>query len=213
MMRLSIALLVLALGCGKGTAKEEPKEEPKPKVEESKGWSDRLGDVADKAKSVGDVAKTVGGDVADKAKSMSGDVTDKAKALAIEMAIKAATLSSSAIDAGRRLKDELHKAHAMTFDYDIAIDTVTEAESDHLARISGMKQLKVGAYTIGFEQDSKHPLGEVYKWQFRATWRITDGRAVRLSFFTNEELKIADFGLLLATLVPIAEKSLPRLPL
>jgi hypothetical protein len=83
-----------------------------------------------------------------------------------------------------------------------------ESESDHKARLAGMKQIKVGAYTVGLAQDTKHPLGTVYKWQFRITWRITDGRAIRLSLFTNEELPDLEVAANLLTIMTAAERVL-----
>jgi len=198
-MRLLIALVVLTLGCS------SKKDEPEPK-EESGGL---LGGLAGKAKSLGDdvagKAKSIGDDVAGKAKSIGSDVIDKA----IEVAVKAGDISGDAFSSGKQLKDELRgKAELAKLDYDLAIDSRTESESDHAARIAGMKQLKVGAYTVGIEQDSKHPLGSVYKWQFRITWRVLDGRAVRLSLFTNHELPDLELATALLTVVPLAERML-----
>jgi hypothetical protein len=207
MKSLALWVLVVMLGCG-GKQEDPPKEQP-PKEADSGGVTSRLGGLADRAKELGDEAagkaKSVGDDVAGKAKSVGSDVVDKAKA----MAEKAGDLSSAALTSGKQLKADLDgKLNLAKMDYDLAIDALPESESDHKARLAGMKQIKVGAYTVGLAQDTKHPLGTVYKWQFRITWRVIDGRAIRLSLFTNEELPDLEVAANLLTIVTAAERVL-----
>jgi len=167
------------------------------------------GDLADKAKSLGgdlaDKAKSVGGDVADKAKSMGGDLEDKAKSLGDDVARRAAGLSSDAVALGKQLKDQVRAIHPAGFDYDLAIESSPESEREHADRIRGMKVLKVGDYSVGYEQVAKHPLGKVYNWQFRVTWRLVTGQVVKLSLFTDEELPELELASLLTKLIPKAD--------
>ncbi|MEO8701683.1 MAG: hypothetical protein ABI867_16675 [Kofleriaceae bacterium] len=189
--------LVVALGCG--GSNDKPVEEKK--VEEG-GLSSRFGSLADKA-------KEVGGDMAGKAKDVvgekAGDLVEKAK----EVAAKAGDLSTDALSSGKQLKSDLAgKLDFASSHFDIAIDSASESESDYKARIAGMKQIKVGDYTVGIAEDSKHPLGTVYKWQFRLTWRVPTGQAVRLSLFTDEPLDQLATATNLLTIVQASEKLL-----
>lgn len=193
-----IALVMLAiLGCG---SKEK---EPEPPPE--KTWSDR-------AKSMGE---ELGSELTNKAKDLGVDIKDKATAVgsevvekAMDVAVKASELSGDAVKAGKDLKDELRGKLALAkLDYDLAVDVASESEDDHQSRLAGMKQLKVGDYQVGYARDAKHPLGGVYKWQFRITWWVPAvKRAVRLSMFTNHELPDLDLVAALVTIVPLAEK-------
>jgi hypothetical protein len=210
-----LCVVALVLGCS--SKKEEPKVEEEPAKREGGGL---LGGLADKAKSLGgdvtDKAKSVGGDVADKAKSVgddvAGTVSGKAGELvekAKEMAAKAGELSADALASGKTLKADLAgKLDFASSKFDLAIDSASESESDYKARIIGMKQVKVGDYTVGIAEDSKHPLGTVYKWQFRITWRVPTGQSVRLSLFTDEPLEDLATATNLLTLVQASERLL-----
>ena len=206
MVRIAILVLGVVLGCGGGKT-EDPPSKPADDERSGGGLGDRFGGLADKAKQIGgdavDKAKRVGGDAVDKAKQIGGDVVDKAK----QAAEKAGELSSDALASGKRLKDDVRgKLKFATMDYDLAIDSTPESESDHRARIAGMKQLKVGDYTVGIAQDAKHPLGSVYKWQFRITWRAPTGHSVRLSLFTNEEIPDLELATALWTIIQASER-------
>ena len=209
MNRIASVVFGMVLGCGSGKT-EDPPEKP-----ERRGMLDGLadkakqvgGDVADKAKQVGgdvaDKAKQVGGDAIDKAKRVGGDAIDKAK----QVATKAGELSSEALASGTRLKDDVRgKLKFATMDFDLAIDSLPESEADHKARLAGMKQIKVGDYVVGVAQDAQHPLGSVYKWQFRFSWRTPTGQAVRLSWFTNEALPDLELAAALLTIIQASER-------
>jgi hypothetical protein len=211
-------VLVIALsGCGtkkEAKAEEAPPEEAK-KVEEKAdteeegGLRGRIGGLVGEAK---DKAKKVGGDLADEATNKAKDLGSDAEQLAVSkakaLAEKAGELSGEALAAGTVLKgDLLGKLDFLKSHFDLAIDSASESESDYKARISGMKQIKVGEYVVGFAQDSKHPLGTVYKWQFRITWRVPlTGKGIRLSFFTNEELKDLEDAATLLTIISAADR-------
>jgi hypothetical protein len=217
-------ILVVALlsACSK---KEEPKPEPKEdkglfgalkdKAQEigedvsKKAIEDKAksigGDFADKAKDIADKAKGVAGDMADQAKSGAKDLEGKAKELGDDAQRKAVGLSKDAISAGKSLKDQVKDLHIAGFDYDLAIDSQTESEREHADKIRGMKVLKVGDYSVGYEQVAKHPLGKVYNWQFRVTWRLITGQVARLSIFTDEELPELELASMLGKLIPKAD--------
>jgi hypothetical protein len=186
-----VLVLVIAIGCG---GKKEPP--PEPKKDDSPGLLDR-------AKStIGDKAKEIGGEVSDKAKSVGGDAVAKAK----EVASKAGDLSSDALASGKSLKERVHGKLAFVTDSDFSLDAIDEADADREARIAGMKQLKVGDYTIGVAQDSKHPLGSVYKWQLRLVWRLpATQKTVRLAPFTNRTLEELDLAANALSLISAAE--------
>jgi hypothetical protein len=232
-MRLAIVVLYVVLGCG--GKKEDPSKETakveEAKQDEGGGALGKLGDLAGKAKEIGgDVAgkatkeagdmagkardmagraedmagkaRDMGGDVVGKAGSVSSELVDKAK----DLAEKAGELSKEALTSGKDLKESLRgKWKLAGMDYDLAIDSAPESERDHKARIAGMKQIKVGDYTVGIAQDSKHPLGTVYKWQFRFTWRVPGGNVVRLALFTNEALPDLEAAADLLTIVQASE--------
>jgi len=225
MKRWLLVLVLAACSSKKEAPKEEPKEDTTAKDKAGDDDDDGiLGGLTDKAKSLGgdladkakDRAKSMGGDLADKAKSLGSDVADKAKSLGggledqakslgDEVARRAAGLSSDAVALGKQLKDEVRAIHPAGFDYDLAIESATESERDHADRIRGMKVLKVGDYSVGYEQVSKHPLGKVYNWQFRITWRLVTGQVVKLSLFTDEELPELELAALLTNLIPKAD--------
>lgn len=192
-----ILIAVMALGCGGGKRDEPP---PAPKEESGGGL---LGGLTDKAKSLGDKAKQVGEDVAGTAKAIGNDAIETAKSVAT----KAGSLSGDALAKGNQLKSDVKGKLAFTKDFDFAVEEVKESEADHQARLAGMKQIKVGDYMVGLAQDSKHPLGTVYKWQFRMAWRIpATERVIVLSVFTNEELADLENVATLAVLVSAAER-------
>ncbi len=200
-----MAVLVLCVGC---SAKPEPEPEPKPEPE---GLTGTLGGLADRAKTFGgaasDTAKELGTEVAATAAVVSDEVVARAK----QAAAKAGEITAEALVSGQLLKQELNGKLAFAkLDYDLTMETKTESEADHAARIAGMKQLKIGSYTVGVAHDSKHPLGTVYKWQFRITWRLLTGRAVQLSLFTNHELADLELTTALLTIVPAVERVLGR---
>lgn len=203
MNKLACLVIALALGCG-GKSEEKPAEKPpEPEKAESGGM---LGGLADKAKSLGedvaDKAKELGAEAVEKAGGVGDDVIAKAK----EVAQKAGELSSDALAKGQALKDAAKdKVKLATSDF--AVDVVSEEQEDFERRVKRMKRVKVGEYTVAWEQDAKHPLGAAYKWQFRVTWHIPlTKQAVRLSMFTNEELPELDLVNALVTIVPLAEK-------
>ncbi len=205
-MRRLVVVAVLATVMSTACS-SKPKPEPKPEEESTTSLTSKLGGFADRAKSVGgdvaDKAKSVGGDVANTAKSVGADVVQTA----MQVAAKAGEISVDAFASGKALKDQLHgNLELAKIDYDIAVDAMPVSESEHAARLAGMKQLHVGAYTVGIMQDSKHPLGTAYKWQFRITWRVLDGREIRLSLFTNAELPDLELAAMLAKVLPLAER-------
>jgi hypothetical protein len=190
-------LLVLVILAACGNSEGESKEKAK--------------DLADKLKTtgeeVGDKATTLGGDVADKAKGLGGSVVDKTAGVASDVAGKASELSKDALALGRKVKTELDKVYDTTSDYDLTVDAVEESAANHDARLAAMPSVKIGTTAIGYEQDSAHTLlGVKYRRHFRATWRALDGRTVRLSFYTKEELSIPAFLKLLEKIVPVAIK-------
>ena len=156
-----------------------------------------------------DKAKDVAGDVADKAKAGAKDLEEKAKELGDDAQRKAAGLSKDAISAGKTLKDQVSDGikdlKFAGFAYDFAIDSSSESEQEHKDKLRGMKVLKVGEYSVGYEQVSKHPLGKVYNWQFRVTWRLVTGQVARLSIFTDEELPELELAAVLGKLIPKAD--------
>lgn len=177
--------------------------------DKAKGIADDIGDkakgIADKAKDMANEAGDKAKDVGDKAKAMGGDLEGKAKELGDAATRKAAGLSSDAVALGKKLKDQVKDIHVAGFDYDLAIDTSSESEREHADKLRGMKTLKVGDYSVGYEQVSKHPLGKVYNWQFRVTWRLVTGQVAKLSIFTDEELPEAQLLALLGQLIPKAD--------
>lgn len=215
-MKWFVLIVALVIGCGSSKAEKEKAEQAakekaekeKEKAEKEKGGG-LLGGLADRAKEMGDdvaaKAKDMSGDVAGKVKDMGGDVVAKAK----EVAAKAGDISTDAFTSGQQLKDELAgKLKFASSHFDVAIDSMSESEADYNARLAGMKQIKVGDYTVGVAQDAKHPLGTVYKWQFRITWRVPTGQAVRLSVFTDEALEDLATAANLLTIVQASEKLL-----
>lgn len=225
---MTAIVMTLVLGCG--GKKEEPKPDPEP--EKKSGWGDRLSGLADKAKDlgseVGDKAKNIGSEVGDKAKEIGSDVGDKAKELAsgaeakakeleIEkhareigdtVARKASGLSKEALELGKDLKAKLDAGRTLAkYNYDLSIDATPEEESEFEKRHSKLKQLDVAGYKVGFERRSQHPLGKVYKWQFVFGWRLPDGRTVRLSLFTDDELEELLLASMMGQLLPIANLS------
>jgi vacuolar-type H+-ATPase subunit H len=218
---MTVLVMSLILGCG-GKKEKEPEPEP----EKDKSLSDRFGglvdkakevgsDVTDKAKEAGDKAKEIGSDVADKAKEVGSDVSDKAKGLEIEkhareigdeVARRAEGLGSDALSLGKDLKAKLATGTKLAkYNYDLSIDAQPESEEDSKKRLGKLKQLTVGDYKVGFERRAQHPLGKVYKWQFMIGWRLPDGRGVRLSLFTDDELEELLLAAMLGELLPIAD--------
>jgi len=218
-------VMCAALGCG--GKKDEPKPEKEPEQEPAKptGWGDRLSGIADKAKElgsevgdkakeVGDKAKELGSEVGDKAKEIGNDVETKAKQLEIEkqaralgdeVARRAEGLSQDALALGKDLKDKLAAARKLArYNYDLSIDATPEDEAEFAKRHAKLKQLDVAGYKVGFERRSQHPLGKVYKWQFVFGWRLPDGRTVRLSLFTDDELEELVLASMMGELLPLA---------
>ncbi len=215
-MKLTALVMTVLLGCG--GKKEEPKPEPEP---EKTGWGDRLSGLADKAKDlgseVGDKAKEIGSDVGDKAKDLASGAESKARELEIEkharelgdgIARKASGLSKDALELGKEIKGKIATGSTLAkYNYDLSIDATPEEESEFEKRHSKLKQIEVGGYKVGFERRSTHPLGKVYKWQFVFGWRLLDGRTVRLSLFTNDELEELLLAAMMGDLLPLANLS------
>lgn len=214
---MTALVMTVALGCG--SKKEEPKEEEK---KEEGGWGSKLSGLADKAKDlgseVGDKAKSIGNDVGDKAKEIGDKAKEvasgaeaKARELEIEkharefgdeVARRANGVSDHALDLGRQLKASMDAARAVAkFNYDLSIDS---ADTDFAEKVGKMKQLAVGDYKVGYERRSQHPLGKVYKWQFMFGWKMIDGRSVRLSIFTDQELEEVMLAAMLGELIPLS---------
>lgn len=192
-------LLVLVACVGCGNSKDEQKAK-----DEAKSLADKLKSAGEQ---VGDKATTVGKDVADKAKGLGDKVVDKTAGVAGDVAGKATALSKEALATGKKVKAELDKVYKSSSDYDITVDAVPESAADHDARLAAMPSVKVGTTAVGYEQDSAVSLmGTKYSRHFRATWRAADGRTVRLSFYTKEELDIPAFVNLLQKIVPVAMK-------
>ena len=128
-------------------------------------------------------------------------IIDRAKSFA-------SGLSSDAFKAGKELEESVDRNLKLAkLDYDLAVDTETEDDDTYEARVSELKQLEVGSYTVGYERDSKHPRGDDYKWQFRITWRVpATQRSIRLSIFTNHDLPEVDLVDALRGIIPLAEK-------
>ena len=199
-----LLVLVACVGCGNSKDEQKAKDEAKSLGDKLKSAGEQVGDkattvgkdVADKAKGLGDKAKDLGGNVVDKTAGVAGDVAGKATAL-----------SKEALATGKKVKAELDKVYKTTSDYDITVDAVPESAADHDARLAAMPSVKVGTTSVGYEQDSAHTLlGVKYSRHFRATWRAGDGRTVRLSFYTKEELDLPAFVALLQKIVPVAMK-------
>lgn len=218
---MTVIVMTLVLGCG--GKKEEPKPEPPPPPpEEKKGWGDRLSGLADKAKDigseVGDKAKEIGGEVGDKAKELASGAEAKARELEIEkyareigdaVARKATGLSQEALDLGKQIKSKLGTASKLAkYNYDLSIDATPEEDAEFQKRHGKLKQIDVDGFKVGFERRSTHPLGKVYKWQFVFGWRLPDGRTVRLSLFTDDELEELLLAAMMGELLPIANLSL-----
>lgn len=216
-----MAFVLLLLACG--GKKEEKQAEKEP--EKEKSLSDRFGglvdkakeaggDAVDKAKEAGDRAKELGGDAIDKAKEVGGDAVDKAKSLEIEkharevgdeVARRAEGLSKEALELGRDLKAKLATGSKLSkYNYDLSIDATPESEEEFKKRHAKLKQVEVGDYKVGFERRSQHPLGKVYKWQFVIGWRLPDGRSVRLSLYTDDELEELLLAAMLGEVLPLA---------
>jgi hypothetical protein len=216
-MKLMTLLVATILACGGGKKdepkpedKKEDKKEEKKEDEKDEGLAGRFGSIADKAKEVAgdkakeaidkakegaDKAKELGGDAVDKAKELGGQAVDKARSIDFEakvkeigdeVARKAVGLGEDAVALGKQLKTKLIEVHKTKHDYDFTIEAVDGADHDNHVR--GMKQLKVGDYSVGYKQFSTHPLGKVYNWQFQITWKLLTGKSVRLSLYSNEEL-------------------------
>jgi hypothetical protein len=219
---MTALVMTVALGCG--SKKEEPKVEEEKK--EESGWGSKLSGLADKAKDigseVGDKAKSIGNDVGDKAKEIGSEVGDKAKEVASGAEAKARELeiekharefgdavsrrangvSEHALDLGRQLKASMDAARAVAkFNYDLSIDS---ADTEFAEKVGKMKQLAVGDYKVGYERRAQHPLGKVYKWQFMFGWKMIDGRSVRLSIFTDQELEEVMLAAMLGELIPLS---------
>jgi hypothetical protein len=210
-------LLVAVLACGSNKEAEKEmekqrekekkeKEEKEKKEKEGDSLSGRFGSIADKAKEMGgqavDKAKEMGNQAIDKAKAI--DFEAKAKELGDAAARKAVGLGEDAVSLGKQLKDKLVEVHKKQHDYDFTIESVPESKDDHEKRVRGMKQLKVGDYSVGYKQFSTHPLGKVYNWQFQITWPLPTGNAVKLALYSNEELAELALAGLLADIVPAA---------
>jgi hypothetical protein len=219
-MKWLVLIVMLVVGCGSSKAEKEKAEQEakakaeaekveKEKAEKEKEGGGLLGGLAGRAKEMGDEvaakAKDMGGEVAGKVKDMGSDVVAKAK----EVAAKAGDISTDAFASGQALKDDLAgKLKFANSHFDVALDSMPESEADYKARLAGMKQIKVGDYSVGVAQDAKHPLGTVYKWQFRITWRVPTGQAVRISVFTDEALEDLATAANLLTIVQASEKLL-----
>ena len=227
-----MTVLVLSLVFGCGGKKEEDKiakVEKDETKEEGGGWSSKLDgladkakevgkDIGDKARDVGDKAKEVGSDVADTAKDVGDKAATKARELEIEkhareigdaVARKAEGLSKEALELGKDLKSKIAAGSKLAkYNYDLSVDAQPEDEAAFKARHAKMKQLEVGDYKVGFERRSTHPLGKVYKWQFMIGWRLPDGRSVRLSIFTDDELEELVLAAMMGELLPLTNSLL-----
>ena len=200
-MKRVLLLLVMA-ACS--NSKEESKDKAKDLAEKLKTAGQEVGD---KATSVGEDVAGKAKDLGDKAKGLGSNIVDKTTDVAGDVAGKATVLSKDALALGKKVKAELDKVYATTSDYDITVDAVAESAENHDARLAAMPSVKIGTTTVGYEQDSAHTLlGVKYSRHFRATWRALDGRTVRLSFYTKEELNIPAFLKLLEKIVPVAIK-------
>jgi hypothetical protein len=142
----------------------------------------------------------------DNGKPIDGDLLAKAKAVAD----KSGAISSAAFTSGAKIKDALRgKVDPAKLDYEIAIDQRAESASDYASRIAGMRQLTVGSDTVAVTQDTTHPLGDVYKWQYRMLWRTVEGHVVRLLLFTNHEIHDPDLIAAGLAIIPLS-KDLPE---
>ncbi|MEJ7597896.1 MAG: hypothetical protein WKG01_08315 [Kofleriaceae bacterium] len=201
-MKLLLLVAVLVAGCSEDKAKP---------AEANSSLGDKL---ASAGRKVRDTATTVGEDVAGKAKDLSdqakglgSSVVDRTTGVAGDVAGKATSLSKEALATGKRVKAELDKVHRSSFDYDLSVDATPEAAAAHERRLATMPNVVVGTTNVGYEQDSDVSiLGTKYRRHFRATWRAGDGRTVRLSLFTQEELDLVAFANLLQKIVPLATK-------
>lgn len=208
---MTALVMTCVLACG---GKEKEKEVEKEKEKESESLSDRFGGLVDKAKDVGGKAKELGGEALDKAKEVGSDVADKAKQLEIEkhareigdeVARRAEGLSKEALSLGQELKTKLAAGSKLAkYNYDLSIDAQPEDEEAYAKRSAKLKQIAVGDYKVGFERRSQHPLGKVYKWQFMMGWRLLDGRTVRLSIYTDDELEELLLATMMAEMLPVA---------
>jgi len=214
---MTVFVMTLVLGCG--SKKEEPKVEKEP--EKEKGWGDRLGGLADKAKAigneVGEKAKEIGSEVGDKATELGKgvesrardlEIEDKARAIGGEVARRAEGLSQDALSLGKDLKAKLATGTKFAkYNYDLSIDAQAESDDERKARLSTMtrmKQLGVGDYEVAYARRAAHPLGQVYTWQFMFAWKLADGRTARLSIFTDDELEELVLAAMMGELLPIA---------
>lgn len=200
-MRLLLLLAVL-LACGDSKDKAPAPDKSLGEKLESTGRK-----VADKATTMAEDMAGKARDLRDQAKGLGSSVVDRTTNVAGEVAGTATSLSREALATGKRVKAELDKVHRTSFDYDLSVDASREAAATHEATLANMPKVTVGTTTVGYEQDTKVSLlGTKYRRHFRATWRAQDGRTVRLSLFTQEELDLVAFANLLQKIVPLATK-------
>ena len=214
-MKWTVLLMCLLFGCGGKKEEEEKKESLSDRFSGITSKAKELGsEAADKAKDLGGKAKEMGEGAAEKAKEVGSDVEARARALEIEkhatdigdeVARRAENLTKDALSLGKDLKTKLLASSKLSkYNYDLSIDAAAESEADYKKKFGKMKMLDIQDYKVGFERRSQHPLGKVYKWQFMIGWRLMDGRTVRLSLFTDDELEELLLATMMGDILPIA---------
>jgi hypothetical protein len=177
--------LVLGFAC-----KEQEKQVAKEVGNEVR---DRVGEAAskvrDKTIEAGGAAREKLGEATEKVVEVGGDVLDRA------------------VETGKKAKVELAKVYKSDHDYDLAIDAPDSAEAKaHAARMEKMPSVDIKGVRVAYEEDSQLSLrGTQYMKHFRATWKRSDGKVVRVSFYTKETLDAVAFAQLLGKLVPVVE--------
>ena len=176
-----LLVVVLLLGC-----KDKEREQAR--------------DMASKAK---DKTVEVAGTAKDKITDVAGKAVDKAS----ETAETASAAFDKALVLGKGAKDELDKVYKTDKDYALAVDdAASEDAAKHAERLDKMPSVEIKGLRVGYEEDSNLSLrGTTYSKHFRASWKRGDGKIVRVSFFTKEQLDLVAFAQLLHKIVPAVQ--------
>ena len=199
-MRTLVVALVLLAGCKDKEQSDKARDvvaQAKDKTAEMAGGAkDKLGEMAGKAVDTAGEAADKAGDTAGKAADKAGEAVDKVG----EAYDKALVL-------GRGAKAELDKVYKTDKDYALAVDDVaSEDAGKHAERLDKMPSIEIKGVRVGYEEDSNLSLrGTTYSKHFRASWKRGDGKLVRVSFYTKEQLDLVAFAQLLQKLVPAVQ--------
>lgn len=192
-------VLVLLLAC---------KDEEKPR-DVAADLQKRTVEVATQAKDkslevAAEAKERLGGDIGEKAK----ETAEKAKETAGKALDTAAIAYDKALLVGKSAKAELDKVYKSNTDYALAVDEVgSDDAAKHAAQLDKMPSVEVKGVRVGYEEDSQLSLrGTTYAKHFRASWKRSDNKVVRVSFYTKETLDLVAFAQLLQKIVPAVEK-------